>query len=113
MQTFIDVQLERDSLWAQLVLRTQLETEQLLASLREADKPRQQLQQHKDELSNKSMALFAHQVTHGQVRRELGHEWMEMVLLLLNRLQDEVLFISLTAQARTSMCDRIGRCLSK
>ena len=95
-QAFIDVQLERDRLRAQLELRTQLETEQLLASLPEVDRLRQQLQQNKDELSNKSMALFAHQVKHGEVRRELGHEWMEMVVLLLNRRQDKVMFISPT-----------------
>ena len=101
-QAFIDVQLERDRLRAQLEVRTVLETvqqqqqQQLLASLPEVDRLRQQLQQHKDELSNKSMALFAHQVKHGEVRRELGHEWMEMALLLLNRRQDEVLFISPT-----------------
>ena len=95
-QAFIDVQLERDRLRAQLELRTLLETEQLLASLPEVDRLHQQLQQQKDELSNKSMALFAHQVKHGEVRRELGHEWMEMVLLLLNRRQDKVLFISPT-----------------
>ena len=95
-QAFIDVQSERDRLRAQLELQTQLETEQLLASLPEVDRLRQQLQQHKDELTNKSMALFAHQVKHGEVRRELGHEWMEMVVLLLNRRQDKVLFISPT-----------------
>ena len=98
-QAFNDVRTERDRLRAQLELRTPLETvqqQQLLASLPEVDKLRQQLQQHKDELSNKSMALFAHQVKHGEVRRELGHEWMEMVVLLLNRRQDKVLFISPT-----------------
>ena len=89
-QAFNDVQLERDR------LRAQLETDQLLASLPEVDRLRQQLRQHKDELSNKSMALFAHQVKHREVRRELGHEWMEMVVLLLNRRQDKVLFISPT-----------------
>ena len=101
-QAFNDVRTERDRLRArlelqtQLELKTQLETLQLLASLPEVDRLRQQLQQHKNELSNKSMALFAHQVKHGEVRRELGHEWMEMVVLLLNRRQDKVLFISPT-----------------
>jgi len=95
-QAFIDVQSERDRLRAQMELQTLQETEQLLISLPEVDRLRQQLQQHKDELSNKSMALFAHQVKHGEVRRELGHEWMEMVVLLLNRRQDKVLFISPT-----------------
>ena len=95
-QAFTDVQSERDRLRAQLELRTLQETEQLLIGLPEVDRLRQQLQQHKNELSNKSMALFAHQVKHGEVRRELGHEWMEMVVLLLNRRQDKVLFISPT-----------------